>query len=231
MKITLLSATTNPQKTCAIAARVCYSEYDAMKDLGNLSEQESANWLIDACLTKKHFSPLEHASFSVQVQDAYHAMVMQLRTHRVGVQFQVQSMRYTSKRFLDESIKTEDLFHFRKEDKTYYDRKGNSYKSDKNTKLLMCETTRQNYIDLIRSGVAEEEARDVLGSGYLQNFVMTCNLRSFFHLVAMRSPSNAQIECQEFIAECYSTLLSNEWASELLNWHKNKYDGKSFLSF
>ncbi len=231
MHLELISAIPNPQRTCAIAARSCYDEKNAKKYFEKMNEVECADWLFDACLQKQHYSPLEHASFTILTTNAPHSMVVQIRTHRI-INFQVQSMRYTGSRMLDETIPTKDLFYFLPEGvERSTTRDGRAVVENQADVLMMFESTRQNYIDLVNRGVPKERARDVLGSGYVQNFVMTANLRAIMHLFSMRTPKDAQLECQLFCEDLYQLLIKEDWATDLLKWYRTKYWGKSKLAF
>jgi thymidylate synthase (FAD) len=230
MKIKLLSATTQPQRTMAIAARTCYDEFDATEKFKNKSEAECAEWLIDKVLSKKHFSPLEHANFSVLVTGAVHSTMVQIRTHR-HLCVQSQSMRFTGKRMLDDTIPIEELFYFPSSDRGKT-RDGSSAVEPTSEMRLMYETTRQNFKYLVEDkGVPMERARDFLGSGYLQNFVMSCNLRTYFHLITMRTPKDAQVEVRWFMEDLNQCLIDTGFCPEMLTWVQNKYWGKSHLSF
>ena len=48
-----------------------------------------------------HYGPYEHAFIIVAAGYFPHSVMQQLRTHRVGISFDVQSLRYTGQRFID----------------------------------------------------------------------------------------------------------------------------------
>lgn len=94
LQVILLSHTPDPEKTCALAARTCYSalEYDDLRAL--VSEKDQADFLR-RIVASGHLSVLEHASFTFGVSGVSRALLAQLTRHRIA-SFSVQSQRYVS---------------------------------------------------------------------------------------------------------------------------------------
>ena len=92
--VTLLAHTPDPEKTCALAARTCYSaaEYEELRDL--VSQKDQAGFLR-RIVGSGHLSVLEHASFTFGVSGVSRALLAQLTRHRIA-SFSVQSQRYVS---------------------------------------------------------------------------------------------------------------------------------------
>jgi len=94
LQVTLLAHTPDPEKTCALAARTCYSamEYDELKAL--VAEKDQAAFL-KRIVASGHLSVLEHASFTFGVSGVSRALLAQITRHRIA-SFSVQSQRYVS---------------------------------------------------------------------------------------------------------------------------------------
>ncbi len=94
LQVTLLTHTPDPEKTCALAARTCYSalEYEELQAL--VSEKDQSAFLRRV-MASGHLSVLEHASFTFGVAGVSRALLAQLTRHRIA-SFSVQSQRYVS---------------------------------------------------------------------------------------------------------------------------------------
>lgn len=94
LQVTLLSHTPDPEKTCALAARTCYSalEYEELKTL--VAEKDQGAFLR-RIVASGHLSVLEHASFTFGVSGVSRALLAQVTRHRIA-SFSVQSQRYVS---------------------------------------------------------------------------------------------------------------------------------------
>ena len=94
LQVELLAFTPDPEKTCALAARTCYSamEYDELKALVNEKDQAA---FLRRIVASGHLSVLEHASFTFGVSGVSRALLAQLTRHRIA-SFSVQSQRYVS---------------------------------------------------------------------------------------------------------------------------------------
>ena len=94
LRVTLIAHTLDPEKTCALAARTCYSgmEYDELQTL--VQEKDQAAFLR-RITASGHLSVLEHASFTFGISGVSRALLAQLTRHRIA-SFSVQSQRYVS---------------------------------------------------------------------------------------------------------------------------------------
>jgi thymidylate synthase (FAD) len=162
--------------------------------------------------------------------------MQQARTHRVGISFDVQSMRYTGSRILDYvrcingQPKFDDIF-FQRPVGLYHGRDGGYYHYSQEERdldmSLMAETARR-YSVLIHQGVAEEHARGVLAFEYRQNFVVSFNIRSLMHFLDLRAKLDAQLEIQ---ALCELMMVEFEkWTPAIAAYYKEKRWGKARLA-
>jgi thymidylate synthase (FAD) len=191
---------------------------------------------------KGHFGPLEHSQIVFGVGYFPHSVMVQARTHRVGVSFDVQSMRYTGARivkFVEEGQERdipwvldniEPLFYVRPTGK-YSDRQGKKYEYTEDQRredLLHCWYTAIQYARKIERGAAEEDARGVLASDYRQHFVVSFTLRALMHFLDLRAKKDAQLEIQQL---CELILPRFEiWTPSIAAWYKENRWGKARLA-
>lgn len=247
MRVVTLNAMPKPQTTVWFA-RQDYMEGE-IADISPPCEAECGEWAINTLIKKKHMGPLEHPQIVFNVVGFPHSVVQQFRTHRTGCSFDVQSGRYTGKRFvqaadrlddieLDQSTHAwsearkllESLFYLRPAG-TYADRSGKHYtfEADRGAIIDRSLDAVKHYGILIRMGYSEEHARSVLPWDIVrQNFVLSCNLRSLLHFFAMRSSKEAQLECQWLCDLLMEESL--KWAPEIMGYWKDKHYGKAFIA-
>lgn len=94
LKVTLIAHTPDPEKTCALAARTCYSALDC-GGLRELVEEKDQTAFLKRIVASGHLSVLEHASFTFFVEGVSRALLAQVTRHRIA-SFSVQSQRYVS---------------------------------------------------------------------------------------------------------------------------------------
>lgn len=70
----------------------------------------------------------------------------------------------------------------------------------------MCDTQAQFYAEMLRVGVAREQARAVLPQSLLTRFYMGGNLRNWVHFLKLRMDSHAQPEVQCIASRIYQQL-------------------------
>ena len=122
---------------------------DELEKLSANSEEILGERIVRRCIKNRHWGILEHPSITLNVIGFPHSVMVQARTHRVGVSFDCQSQRYTCERILKladlvnqksalkeknnileslESSQTaiENIFYFRPTG-YYQDREGNRY--------------------------------------------------------------------------------------------------------
>ena len=94
LQVTLLSHTPDPEKTCALAARTCYSAL-GYEELRALVEEKDQAAFLRRIVASGHLSVLEHASFTFGISGVSRALLAQVTRHRIA-SFSVQSQRYVS---------------------------------------------------------------------------------------------------------------------------------------
>ena len=92
MLVKLLKWTKEPEKTCAIAGRLCYSAV-GVEELDKKLDDLKIKDILTKIVKSGHLSVLEHASFTFAVEGVSRALLAQLTRHRIA-SFSVQSQRY-----------------------------------------------------------------------------------------------------------------------------------------
>ncbi len=94
LKVTLLACTPDPVRTCAAAARICYSA-STPEELFERTAGTDQSGFLKKVIASGHTSVLEHASFTFGVEGVSRALLAQLTRHRLA-SYSVQSQRYVS---------------------------------------------------------------------------------------------------------------------------------------
>lgn len=246
LRVEVLNKTDRPNLTCYLAMHQDYSEHpthDDMAKLSRLSEAKLGERLIRRCIKYNHFGVVEYPSITFNVIGFPHSVISQARTHRVGCTFDVTSMRYTGKRFVEfiekqPQIKNQSelldevnkLFYFRPVGQ-YVDREGKHYdwaEVDVKLQIDHCFRAMRYYTYLRKKGVVEEHARDVIPYNFRQNFVVGFNARSLMHFMDLRSTQDAQFEIR-LLAQMMMEHFE-QWMPELAEWYKSKRYAKNKLA-
>lgn len=223
-KVEVISQTPNPQQTIYAAMHQDYAEgfvYDGREQWP--SECRAGEIVVRNLLSggRGHYGPLEHPQITFNVGWFPHSTMQQMRTHRVGVSFDVQSGRYTGRRILDVVTgdrTAEEVFYLRPVG-TYRDRQGKKYDyttDERQQDLGWCLEACRRYQAKIDAGFAEEHARGLIPFDVRQHWVMSANLRSLMHLLQIRGKRDAQLECQQLCELMLSYFES--WAPEIHEW-------------
>ncbi len=221
--VKLIEKTANPQQAMWRALHQDYAEGFALDDTAP-SEKKAGEIIVKQLLAgnRGHYGPLEHVQIILNCGWFPHSTIVQLRTHRTGVSFDVQSQRYTSKRVIDVAKldrKVDEVFYLRPVG-TYTDRQGSRYAYTEEMQAEDREDCRNAAIKYAyrveEMGVTEEHARDLLPQGIRQHFVMSANLRSLLHILLIRGKKDAQLEVQHL---CELTLPHlKEWVPQVYDW-------------
>lgn len=231
-KVERVTATECPQQLVYIALHNDYSE--DFCPATSLTEDRCGQIAVERLLkgNRGHYGPLEGPQLTLALQ-ADHNTIMQLRTHRVGVSFDVQSMRYTGgriERVANGELPVEDVFYVRPPGK-YRDRQGDSYEwtdDDVEEFYAMALSSAIDYTRLRERGVSEEHARGVLITSYFQNAIVSANLRAWLHMLDVRLKGDAQHEIR-----CLMELIATQvqrWVPEIYGWYTENRRGKAFLA-
>lgn len=238
LQVRTLNRTADPQRLCWLAMHQDYSE-EYVWDEVTRSLPESEEAAGKACVShllkghKGHYGPLEHPQVTVAVGYFPHSVMQQARTHRVGISFDVQSLRYTGRRFCavaNGSADVEDVFYLRPVG-DYVDRNGAKYaycEKERLRDLERCIDSATEYARKIKLGYSEEHARGSILFEFRQHFVASFNLRSALHFMDLRSKADAQDEIRAFCSLLWPELAW--WAPEICSWYEEHRLGKARLS-
>ena len=103
-KVEVLSQTPNPQQTIYAGMHQDYAEAFVWDDRASFPDEDKAGDLVIRNLlggNRGHFGPLEHPQIVLNCGWFPHSTMQQIRTHRVGISFDVQSFRYTGTKILE----------------------------------------------------------------------------------------------------------------------------------
>ncbi len=216
--------TLDPQVLVWMAMHQDYSEGSVL-DCVAPDEEDAGKLVVKHLLAgeRGHYGPLEHPSITLGVAGFPHSVMQQARTHRVGVSFDVQSMRYTGDRVCKAAkgeLDIEDVFYLRPAGE-YRDRKGKKYaytEQHRRADLADCRRAAARYRDLLTQGFAEEHARGMIPFDFRQNFVVSFNLRSALHFMDLRSKADAQEEIRAMCDLMWPVI--HRWAPEIAAWYE-----------
>jgi len=233
-KVEMIRCTPNPQQLVYMGGKNDYSELP-IEDTNIPLEDRAGEWVVEQLLknNRGHWGPLEHPAISFSCSGFVHNVIVQARTHRVGISFDVQSQRYTCKRVLKVAsgeLQAHEVFYVRPPG-FYTNRKGKKYtwtEDDYYGQLGLCQAASERYAEQFANGVSEEHARDYLPQNIRQNFVVTFSLRSLLHFLDLRAKFDAQLEIQ---ALCEAMIEPTKaWTPEIFSFYEEKRLHKARLS-
>lgn len=189
LQVKLLAHTPDPEKTCALAARTCYSgmEYEELKAL--VDEKDQAAFLRRIAASG-HLSVLEHASFTFFVSGVSRSLLAQITRHRIA-SFSVQSQRYVS---LAEGFgyiippRIRDL--------------GEDAVREFENQMAQMQAWYVGWQERLGSGEgSNEDARFVLPNACETHITLTMNARELLHFFSLRCCNRAQWEIRALARE------------------------------
>lgn len=226
-RVDLIAATPNPQQCIYAAMHQDYSEGYVFDDRANWPDETRAGEICVQRLLageRGHYGPMEHPQITLNVGWFPHSVMQQARTHRVGVSFDVQSMRYTGDRICQAAngrLDLEEVFYLRPVG-DYSDRQGKTYSYsvvERGWDLDCCRDSADDYRARVQLlGYAEEHARGLLPFDYRQHFVVSFSLRAMLHFLDLRAKLDAQWEIRQLCDLMWPHLEA--WAPEIAAWYK-----------
>jgi thymidylate synthase (FAD) len=177
MKVALFQHTPEPERSVALAAKLCYSPVSIDELNEKLSDSDIRKFL-EKIMSMGHQSVLEHASFTFGIDGISRVTSHQLVRHRIA-SFSQQSQRYVShsERFATVipptiSGRPETLTRFEEQ----------------------LTALHQIYADMVADGVPAEDARYILPNATETKIMVTMNARELLHFFALRCCERAQWE-------------------------------------
>jgi thymidylate synthase (FAD) len=205
-RVAPLSRTEQPQTLIWQAMHQDYSEQCVACETPPC-ESEAGRIAVQRLLQggRGHYGPLEHPSITFSVGWFPHSVMQQARTHRVGVSFDVQSMRYTGQRVVYSytvKLRAEDVER--------------------------CYDAAEAYACKLELGFAEEHARGLLPFDFRQHFVVSFSLRALMHFLDLRAKADAQGEIRQLCDLMWPHF--QEWTPEIASWYRDHRWGKARLA-
>lgn len=234
-RVEVISATPNPQQACWCAMHQDYSERFVF-DEERPSEEAAGEIIVRRLLAgeRGHYGPLEHVQIAFAVGYFPHSVMQQARTHRVGVSFDVQSMRYTGERVCAVArgeLDLEKVFYLRPVG-GYSDRQGKRYhytaehrSEDRHLLSLMARCYAER---VALCGFSEEHARSLLAFDVRQHFVVSFSLRALLHFFDLRAKLDAQLEIRQLCELMFPHLQA--WAPHVAEWYRTHRWAKAKLA-
>ena len=184
MKVALLQHTPDPERTVALAARLCYSPVD-IDELKEKISTADVGAFLEKIMSLGHQSVLEHASFTFGIEGISRVTTHQLVRHRIA-SFSQQSQRYVShkKRFaavIPQTIadRPEILARFE----------------------AQLAALHEAYADMVEAGIPAEDARYILPNATETKIVVTMNARALLNFFELRCCERAQWEIRAMAVE------------------------------
>ena len=212
-KVTLLTYTTEPERTVASAAKLCYSASDISTIKEGLTDEKTASF-VEMLAELGHESPIEHAYFTFGIEGVSRSLLAQITRHRIA-SYSVQSQRYvkeknfsyvtppeiakdpeTLKIYEESMAKAEEAYH------ALADKLSEGYLNEFLAAGIDEKTAKRN-----AEKKAIEDARFVLPNACETKLVMTINARSLINFFHHRCCNRAQWEIRD-VADQMLALVS-----------------------
>ncbi len=177
MKVNLIKYTLEPEKTVAVAARLCYSPVGVDELLVEL-DGDKVEKLVRFVIKSGHLSTTEHISFTFAIEGVSRALTHQLVRHRIA-SYNQQSQRY---------VKFSDNFEYI----TPPSIEKNNECKEKFDKLVF--EIHGLYKELLDMGIEAEDARYILPNASETKIIVSMNGRELLHFFTVRCCNRAQWE-------------------------------------
>lgn len=234
--VQVLSQTPNPQQIIYAAMHQDYAEHFVWEERDQFPDEIQAGEIVVKHLlagNRGHYGPLEHPQIVLNCGYFPHSTMQQIRTHRVGVSFDVQSFRYTGSRIIDVvegKRNIEEVFYLRPLG-SYTDRQGKRYDYTEDLRqqdLEWCLKACYRYQERINQGFSEEHARGIIPFDVRQHWVMSANVRSLMHLLDLRWKLDAQLEAQHLCELIWQSF--KVWVPTIAEWYETNRAKKARLA-
>ena len=186
MKVELLHNT--PLGICSTAIRTCWDSHhlsDSL-DLHNCGQKDLE--LIDRVGNKaKHESVKNHITYNFKIEDITTKTLLALTRHDIGVEFSVQSTRYTTKKL----VKNNKIGYT--ETKTDL---VNQYLAQINEMIKDC----------VDKNLANDDISMLLPQAWHYSLVCTMSLQALQHFLQLRTKTDAHWDIQQLAHKMYEAL-------------------------
>ena len=215
MKVELVGTTIGAGTLNAHGAQDLIGYITRVSNPSNQMNFDTVAKLLGYCIRNKHWSPFEHASFTVEIATS-RAIAAQILRHR-SFTFQEFSQRYAMPsefeiypaRRQDTKNRQNSIDDMSDEDKAWFDF----------VQKQVWSSAIAQYQEAIKRGIAKEQARFLLPLSTATTMYMTGSVRSWIHYIELRSANGTQLEHQ-LIALEIKKIFTKEFpdVAEALGW-------------
>lgn len=173
-RVMIFSYTKQPERICALAAKVSNTPKTAIKNIFSPYNAEKDRELISKVIKLGHISIIEHISFTFAFENVSVFFEQFMIEHRLI------SLTIKSRRFVDFSKSGYYMPNFRftdEESEKKYKRKSENLYLEHMNWLF------SNYEYLVKRGVPKEDARFILPYSFFSSFYCTVNARELAHIL------------------------------------------------
>ena len=190
MHVTLITCTPHPEKTVAAAAKLCYSESDALHLMDGMTDEDAGNF-VRMLASYGHESPIEHVSFTFGIEGVSRSLLAQITRHRIA-SFSVKSQRYVGL-----AGKGEDGFNYILP--PAIEALGEEAVAEYKAQMATIQGWYDQWVDKLGNQGEKtfEDARFVLPNAAETKFVVTMNARELIHFFELRCCNRAQWEIRD----------------------------------
>lgn len=203
MKVKLIQYTPEPEKTIAVAAKLCYSP-SGVDEIEKGLDDEKIEKFINMLMGLGHQSPIEHINFTFAVEGVSRVLTHQLVRHRIA-SYSQQSQRYVKldqfEYIIPPSIEEipeakEKFIQAMKEDQKTYDELVGILQ-EKHMAKLINEGKSEKQAKRMAEKMAIEDSRYVFPNACETKIVFTMNARTLLNFFHHRCCQRAQWEIRE----------------------------------
>ncbi len=183
MEVTLLHYT--PLWVCAKAIRTCWDSHDKSDSIDGVCGEKDRELIERVANKRKHGSVLRHLSYTFDISGISTKTLLAFTRHKAGVEFSLQSTRYTTKK------RRQDLQFTR------------TPNDDINEKL-------QNIMDIVDEAIQEGYSNDdiamLLPQAYQYSCVVTMNAQAIQHFLSLRTKMDAHYDIRALAYYLYEVV-------------------------
>lgn len=169
--------------------------------------------LIDYLAKHEHTSPFRHTAITLRCK-APIWLARQLGKSQVGL-----SWNEVSRRYVDTDVEFYVPEYRERPDGSIKQGSGAEHVHNlrwKEHTVDIQEAVLGLYKEMLKQGIAPEQARGILPQNMMTTWIWTGSLTAFHHLYRLRADSHAQVEAQEFarqVADVVKPLFPHSWAA------------------
>jgi thymidylate synthase (FAD) len=256
-RVEVIACTQPPARAIWYGMHQCVAEKFALDDPAPTTEESCGDAIVKHLLPAGHWSPLEHATITLNFGGFSHRVMQQFTRSRIGVSPSVQSFRYTGNRIarlaqgIDDGMretKAVNLYELlevkrpslaQDVDALFYQRSPGEYRDrhgikevktiDKYVeKRIRFAQMARWYAQDVEDGEPYESAAGGLPMDARQDWVATFNARSICGFFDRRTPADAQLEIRQL---CDLTWPHFEnWLPSVATWFRKNRWGKNKLA-